>query len=1276
MLRILRYLLLGLVIVVVITVAGAGWYTTTDSFRAWLRTELVARLNAGWRGELALGRIDGSIFGDLALHDVVLRHAGKTVIAAPEVRLSYSLMPFLQGRVEVNRIDVRNPVLDLEQDSAGNWNVLDALASREVAPPPPPEERGGGLAIALESVRLVDARLRVQPAGSAPYLLNELDLDSSIDLLPEGILARVRNLALVLEAPGQPKAWVSSSLSYRGVGKPDVLRLQRIAVATEDSKLELSGEARGLTGGIANLSVGARLDIKPGGAADLSRFIATWPAGEDLTGKVEVSGPASDLGVRTELAAAGARVQADVHGDLSREKPAYRAALEVANLELAKFVAGAAGVVDARANARGEGTALDGVQGDAHVAGRDLAYGEWHVGQVKLDATAAAKHARLDGELRAPSGVARLGGDLTLAQVPGYDVKLTVEHLNLAKVPAAGAKTTTDLNVSATARGEGTDPARMSATLAVAVDPSRVGEITIQKGRLDSAVRDGRVHLSELSLSANGATVRGSGELGTTADARGRIRYTVQAPDLRPWLALAGRNGSGKLSVDGTAEGNVGDLAARGRLELTSLCVDGQGVRSGTLGFALAGIGAAPLPRGTVDVAIRQSTIGARLATFDGHAEIAGTKSERIRLALDARENDQRSHSLRLEASLRAGEVTADVSRLSLQLPDGAWQLAQPARIVAGSTAVSIERFRLVNAAKTVRLEGRVGTSGRQRFEAAIERFPLEALKSFLPPSVNVRGLLGTRVEIGGTAVAPTISMRGGIDGLIVNDQPYEQLATELGYRDRSATLAFDFRQDATHSLRADGRVPLGLSWDGGFRSEVAGDMDLRVRSGGLSLAFVNALASKTVQNARGELAIDLTVSGPVDRPVPRGTVALRGGEAFLVPLNVRVEAITVEGAIEPGRVRVPVISAKSGEGTLSGRLDVALAGYVPQSVDAAISARKWPAAQTHRYLAWISGDVSARGPVAAPAVTGRVEVVGGVLKPDLEFLGKQVTPRDGTIHLVSTAAKAPPLPPPPADPCRPELARPAENAAAAAPAGAAPDPVIDVTLVIDRNTWIRHPNATIELEGEVRALKKPGSDLSLVGEVRTVRGWAVFQGRRFQVARGKVTFTGGRQIDPALDVVAEYKTGDYRVDAIVGGVASKPSLRLESDPQLEQADVLAVLLFGKPANQLNQGQQQTLGQQAVEISTTYAASQIADSVAQALGLENLGIIVEEASMERVKVGKYVGDKTFVSVSQNIAGKQGQQVAVEYEFLPDWSIVTSTNSTGENAGDVIWQKNY
>src|SRR5687767_1410509 len=100
MLRILRYLLLALVTLVVIAVAGAGWYTTTDSFRAWLRTELAARLNAGWRGELGLGRIDGSIFGDLTLHDVVLRHGAKTVIAAPQVGLSYSLMPLLHGQFE------------------------------------------------------------------------------------------------------------------------------------------------------------------------------------------------------------------------------------------------------------------------------------------------------------------------------------------------------------------------------------------------------------------------------------------------------------------------------------------------------------------------------------------------------------------------------------------------------------------------------------------------------------------------------------------------------------------------------------------------------------------------------------------------------------------------------------------------------------------------------------------------------------------------------------------------------------------------------------------------------------------------------------------------------------------------------------------------------------------------------------------------------------------------------------------------------------------------
>ena len=64
--------------------------------------------------------------------------------------------------------------------------------------------------------------------------------------------------------------------------------------------------------------------------------------------------------------------------------------------------------------------------------------------------------------------------------------------------------------------------------------------------------------------------------------------------------------------------------------------------------------------------------------------------------------------------------------------------------------------------------------------------------------------------------------------------------------------------------------------------------------------------------------------------------------------------------------------------------------------------------------------------------------------------------------------------------------------------------------------------------------------------------------------------------------------------------------LGLQSQPELEQAEIRAVLLFGRRAGALAQGEKLDLQEQALAIAEGYAAEQISKSVSQALGLDKL----------------------------------------------------------------------
>jgi translocation and assembly module TamB len=152
----------------------------------------------------------------------------------------------------------------------------------------------------------------------------------------------------------------------------------------------------------------------------------------------------------------------------------------------------------------------------------------------------------------------------------------------------------------------------------------------------------------------------------------------------------------------------------------------------------------------------------------------------------------------------------------------------------------------------------------------------------------------------------------------------------------------------------------------------------------------------------------------------------------------------------------------------------------------------------------------------------------------------------------------------------------------------------------------------------------------------------------------------------------------NYTVDIVVSGTASKPTVQFRSQPELAQADILSLLLFGKTTDALGQNQRAGLQQQATKMATGVAAKQIGQAVASSMGLQSAGLQFNDTSTTgpSVGVGHYLGENAYVSASQPVGGTTGRQVSVQY-FLMRWlSVTTSTSADGSHEIDLNLVKNY
>ena len=127
----------------------------------------------------------------------------------------------------------------------------------------------------------------------------------------------------------------------------------------------------------------------------------------------------------------------------------------------------------------------------------------------------------------------------------------------------------------------------------------------------------------------------------------------------------------------------------------------------------------------------------------------------------------------------------------------------------------------------------------------------------------------------------------------------------------------------------------------------------------------------------------------------------------------------------------------------------------------------------------------------------------------------------------------------------------------------------------------------------------------------------------------------------------------------------------------LEEADILSVLIFGKPASGLSDSEQASLQGQAIQATAGYVASGLRRSIANKLGVDNLEFDMGQSiGQGEVSVGKYVLKDVYVTTSQHLGEEHEQEVSLEYQINRQWQVKGTTTSRGTSGVDIFWQKRF
>lgn len=160
----------------------------TGAARRWFASMLVQAANNALLADLSIESVHLDLLHGVVLRGVTLTANGTSVVSADELRLSYQVSSLLHGSIAVSELSIQRPVITLERDRSGVWN-LDRIVrpSSDTTASAPLD-----LAILVRSLRLEGAHVVVNDQ-TVPYAdtttfsplhleLKNLNLDACVRL--------------------------------------------------------------------------------------------------------------------------------------------------------------------------------------------------------------------------------------------------------------------------------------------------------------------------------------------------------------------------------------------------------------------------------------------------------------------------------------------------------------------------------------------------------------------------------------------------------------------------------------------------------------------------------------------------------------------------------------------------------------------------------------------------------------------------------------------------------------------------------------------------------------------------------------------------------------------------------------------------------------------------------------------------------------------------------------------------------------------------------------
>jgi len=224
---------------------------------------------------------------------------------------------------------------------------------------------------------------------------------------------------------------------------------------------------------------------------------------------------------------------------------------------------------------------------------------------------------------------------------------------------------------------------------------------------------------------------------------------------------------------------------------------------------------------------------------------------------------------------------------------------------------------------------------------------------------------------------------------------------------------------------------------------------------------------------------------------------------------------------------------------------------------------------------------------------------------------------------------------------------------------------------------------AVIRLSGDADLhLRGTAAKSVLLGRADVLEGQAYFNGTKYLLERGDVTFTNPVTTTPVVDLQASTRVRDYDISMNLNGPVDKLNLTYRSEPPLPTGDIIALLAFGQTSQQSAQLQQSggSAFSQGASNAILAAAlnATVSNRVQRLFGVSRIKVDPQGLSTETsptqsgpaITIEQQVSGNITVSYSTNVSQTSQQVIQAEYNVTRNISIVGIRDQNGVISFDV------